>query len=76
MGWWLVASTYLSEYELDVRHTPGENNFIPPSVSRLTAPETDLNEQRLWLEYAALDDVLGAVETLMAKGSRDGFQAG
>lgn len=66
----VVASIYLSEYDLRVYHLPGEKNFIPDALSRLTAPETDNNPARMRPDYTALDDVLVAMEALMADESK------
>ncbi|VTT76585.1 unnamed protein product [Fusarium fujikuroi] len=70
------ASIYLSEYDLRVFHIPGKKNFIPDALSRLEAPETDENVERLRPDYTALDDVCVGVESLMSQETRDKFIQG
>jgi hypothetical protein len=36
----IVASQYLSQYRLDIRHIPGKLNIVPDALSRLTALES------------------------------------
>ncbi|PNP59923.1 hypothetical protein FNYG_14749 [Fusarium nygamai] len=70
------ASIYLSEYELRVFHIPGKKNFVPDTLSRLEAPETDGNARRLRPNYTALDDMCMGVESLMSQETKDKFIQG
>jgi hypothetical protein len=70
------ASIYLSEFNLRVFHIPGIKNFIPDALSRLSAPETDLNAVRHRPDYTALDDVLVSIETMISDETKARFQKG
>ncbi|KAM4067500.1 reverse transcriptase (RNA-dependent DNA polymerase) [Hirsutella rhossiliensis] len=72
----VVASIYLSQYELQVDHLPGKINFIPDALSRLSAPETDQLIERQRPDYTALDDVLLASEAIMDPAYRIKFKEG
>lgn len=72
----VVASIYLSEYDLEVFHLPGKKNFIPDALSGMTAPETDVNPRRLRPDYTALDDMLMVSKALMADDTKARFQQG
>ncbi|SCN71800.1 uncharacterized protein FFE2_02385 [Fusarium fujikuroi] len=63
-------------YNLRVFHIPRKKNFIPNALSRLEAPETDKNVERLRPDYTALDDVYVGVELLMSQETRDKFIQG
>ncbi|SCO49703.1 uncharacterized protein FFNC_12790 [Fusarium fujikuroi] len=59
------ASIYLLEYDLRVFYIPGKKNFIPDALSRLEAPETDENVERLRPDYTALDDYLPILKMIL-----------
>jgi hypothetical protein len=50
----IVASQYLSQYRLDIRHIPGKLNIVPDALSRLTALEASdvTNDNELDNVYA------------------------
>jgi hypothetical protein len=62
----VIASTYLSEYDLRVFQIPRKKNFTSGALSRLEATESDPNIRRARSDYTVHDDVLAGVEALIA----------
>jgi len=40
----MASATYLSQYNLDVRHIPGKLNLVPDALSRLLSTDDDRSE--------------------------------
>ncbi|VTT63465.1 unnamed protein product [Fusarium fujikuroi] len=70
------ASIYLLEYNLYVFYIPRKKNFIPNTLSRLKALETDKNIKRLRPNYTALNNIYIGIESLISQKTRDKFIQG
>lgn len=52
---YILASIYLAQYRLDVRHIPGKLNLVPDALSRL--PNTDDDEPERMPDANELHDI-------------------